>query len=97
MTSQRVRIFSEVETERQCQDSLHGGPPKDDLRSEQEWISIAVRHLGLASGDEGVIDPERFRKQMIRVAALCVAAVESVDRKQGKSYEAGVYQQGSGF
>src|SRR5690349_17719884 len=82
------RILSEIITERQCQDAMWG-PDHDDAHSPADWAGILVRHLGLAMGDGASVDPERFRKQLVRVAAVAVAAVEAIDRKAGREHAAG--------
>jgi len=92
----RQAIFREIETERQCQDATHGGPPHDDTLHANDWLAIVMRHLGLAAGDEAIIDAARYRKQLVRVAAVAVAAVESLDRRTGAAKVAGKYQAGSG-
>lgn len=89
----RAGILGEVSIERDRQDSLFGGADWDDQHSATDWVSIIVRHLGLAVDDgspAGVClltdhcagsDPVRYRRQMIRVAAIAVASVETFDRK----------------
>ena len=76
------KVYDEVLAERCAQDAEHGGPETDDRHSLNDWIAIAARHLGLATNDKAVETPSRFRRQMIRLAALAVAAVESFDRKR---------------
>lgn len=94
-------IIAEIVLERIQQDAEHGGPEKDDQHSENDWLAILMRHVGLAASDEAKIDLARFRRQMIRVSALALAAVESIDRKAGKTTTlektAGQYTPGSGF
>jgi hypothetical protein len=68
-----MNAYGDVRKERQAQDIKWGGPRHDDTHNENDWISCVRRHTDKASYD--------FRKQMIRVAALAVAAVESYDRK----------------
>lgn len=80
--STRFGILAEVSKERDAQDAEHGGPEADDKHSEAEWAVIMARHFGLAFGDRAEIDPLRFRRQMVRVAALAVAVLESFDRKR---------------
>lgn len=77
------RIFAEIETERQCQDVKHGGSEIDDGHTGNDWIAIIVRHLGLAANDKAAFELVRYRKQLIRVAATCFAAVEALDRLTG--------------
>lgn len=96
----RESILAEVSAERERQDSLFGGACHDDTHSATDWVAILIRHLGLAVDDgspAGVCfmndhcagaDPARYRRQMVRVAAVAVAALETFDRKVGQ--EAGV-------
>ena len=43
----RQRLYAEIETERQAQDSLWGGPAFDDLHTPWKWIA---RMYSLALG-----------------------------------------------
>jgi hypothetical protein len=86
-------VIGEVVTERQRQDARWGGAYWDDSHSTNDWLAIMVRHLGLAGNDGDTMIPSgadmvRYRRQMIRVAALAVAAVESIDRLRGKPTDA---------
>ena len=72
-------IYADIRNERKNQDRKWGGPSHDDCHDEQDWIAYVRRHTDKASYD--------FRKQMIRVAALVVAAAESYDRKKDKDAE----------
>lgn len=93
----RQAIFDEINAERVTQDSQWGGPSHDDGHTLNEWIAIIVRHVGLAASDGGDEVAKRFRRQMIRVAALAVAAVESLDRKNSAEKVAGKFTSGSGY
>jgi hypothetical protein len=89
----RESIFREVAEERARQDTLFGGATHDDTHRPSDWVAILTRHVGLATDDgspAGVCmlnhqvagsDPARWRRQMIRVAAVAVAALESYERK----------------
>lgn len=89
----RQGIFAEIEAERGRQQQLGFTPDHDDRHSACAWIAIIVRHVGLAADDgkpEEVClmddhasghDPARFYRQMIRAAAVCVAAAETFRRK----------------
>lgn len=95
-------ILEEIDAERLAQDRQWGGPSHDDGHNCNDWIAIMVRHLGLAASDEGAECGERFRRQLIRMAALAIAATESFDRKVSAlaaelDKVAGKYQPGSGF
>ena len=80
-------ISREISLERLAQDHLWGGPAQDDRHTEAEWVALLARHLGLAVDDGSGVSAERFRKQLVRVAALAVAAVESWDRLRGKEVD----------
>lgn len=84
----RERIFGEIDAERRAQDQKWGGAEHDDKLGSYDWIAFVARHTGL-----GVCRPwdaAVFRKQMVRVAALAVAAVEWVDRAGGRDAAASV-------
>ncbi len=93
----RDSIFSEITQERDAQDVLYGGAAHDDRHGPFTWIALLTRHLGLAVDDGGNDSQERFRRQMLRVAALAVAALESHDRLTGCEQVAGDHERGSGF
>ncbi len=90
-------IMIEVTNERMVQDQ-EWGIKRDDSHSEWGWIALLTRHAGLAVNDGLEKDVGRFRKQMVRVAAIAIAAVEAFDRKtQVSEKKAGEYLAGSGF
>lgn len=62
--------------ERIAQFHEHPSAADDDL-TPAEWIARLAKHLGRAV----TLDPPTFRRQMVRVAAICVAAIESFDRR----------------
>lgn len=82
-TPERMAIFMEIERERLFQDEKWGGPDHDDAHSVRDWISFIVVYLGRAVGRQS----RRGRKlsfsriALVKVAALCVAALESFDRR----------------
>lgn len=70
-------IFEEIRSERARQDAKWGGPDHDDKYMTYQWWGI-VRF---------VIDrsDRTPRQKFIRVAAVCVAAIESIDRFYAKT------------
>lgn len=90
-------ILREIQQERTHQDALHGGPKKDDQHTPADWVAILARHLGLAVGDAAVIDVVRYRRQLIRVAAVAVAAVESLDRRSQREQVFDLTEKGPGY
>ena len=75
-------IFDEITAERKHQDKKWGGPTHDDHHTSHDWVAYITRHLGRTV--TWPLDKEAFRYQMVRVAALAVAAIEWVDRKEQK-------------
>ena len=52
----------------------------DDELSPAEWIARLAKHLGRAVST----DPDEFRREMVVVGALSLAAIEAFDRKYGR-------------
>ena len=73
-----TKVIDEVLAERKHQDEKFGGPVHDDGHTGRDWIAFIVEHLGRAGTQ--VFAGDNFRKQMIKVAALAIAAVEWYDR-----------------
>jgi hypothetical protein len=82
-------IFGEIARRRESQDFKWGGPAHDDTHKLPEWVAFAHAYLCRAqvagwntrlTGDyDASLD---FEKQMIHVAALAVAAIQSSRRKR---------------
>lgn len=75
-------VYDEIKAERFNQDEQHGGQPHDDAHVQEDWCEFILDHaeraqckIELAPG---------FRKEMVKVAALAVAAIESFDRKKAR-------------
>lgn len=87
-------ILEQVRVEREAQDSQWGGPTHDEHHNLREWCGFIEDHVkrakkAAASMRRGPLDGiaihrDDFRKQMIEIAALAVAAVESIDRKRSR-------------
>lgn len=75
----RDMIILEVLSERYQQDRQWGGAAHDDQHGSHDWIAYLSKHLGKAV--VWPFDLITFRKQMVRVAALAVAAIEWADRR----------------
>lgn len=50
---------------------------KDDALTPPEWIARLAKHLGRAV----TLDPAAYRREIVVVAALAVAALEAHDRR----------------
>jgi len=79
----RDKIFNEIDAERTYQDAQWGGESHDATHSIRDWASYIIVYLGKMLGRESDwgYDIPFARKMLIKVAALSVAAVESIDRK----------------
>lgn len=75
-------VLVEIAEERARQDAQFGGPATDDALDLSDWLVRIDRQLlkfcMTLDGDAMVNDG---RECLIKVAALCVAAIESTDRK----------------
>ena len=81
----RYDIYGEIEKERERQDHEWGGPNHDATHTSHDWITYLAKHVGKAV--MWPWDKARFRYQMVRVAALAVAAIEWTEtpEKQGSN------------
>ena len=63
------------------QDAKHGGPEHDDTHTPGDWIRFIREYVEAASDNILCQDrPEMFEENLIHVAALAVAAVQSIRR-----------------
>lgn len=70
-------LIQEISSERQRQVSKWG---QDTNKSSHDWIAYLVKHSGKAVTYP--FDGLTFRKQMIRIAALAIAAIEWYDTEK---------------
>ena len=78
----KLSVYDEIRQERKAQDKKWGGAAHDDVHTQFDWCEFIRHHTNRAVGGRKKDD---YRKQMIRVAALAVAAVQSFDRIHGKT------------
>lgn len=80
------RVLTEIDDERKRQDEQWGGPAQDDQREPMDFFGFVgdqcekVGRALLARGKAYQASPD-FRQRFVKVAALCVAALESIDRR----------------
>ena len=79
----REIIFKEIDEERARQDKQWGGPVHDSGHDVRDWVAYIVNFLGRAVNREAVwgFNLKAARLAFLKVAALCVAAIESTDFK----------------
>lgn len=74
--------FFEVIRERARQNQQHGGDEHDDTHTILEWFEFMNRQTLKVFGEiGGMKNPVTARVRLVKIAALAVAAVESIDRK----------------
>ena len=81
-------VIIDVINERKRQDEKWGGSKIDDQRNRPfDWCLIIQDYASLARTMARLDSSEKYRKRMVQIAALAVAAVESHDRliERGKS------------
>lgn len=103
----RTLVMAEICAERARQDGLWGGAEHDDRHSLERWLVILVRHVGLACWDgspddvchkserTAKYDPARYRRELVEVAAVAVAALEAFDRRRAQQAAAQEEEGGS--
>jgi len=85
MSTRECAIMA-VRDERAAQDEKYGGVEHDDTHTPNDWIVLVARYATKAAAYpacDGEFTKEsrvNFRKNMVRAAALAVAAIEYVDR-----------------
>ena len=81
MFSQTEEVLEDVGTERMRQDEKWGGPEHDDQHTTAEFVQWIEDYAGWARMMASMGSYEKARRRLIQIAALAVAAVESIDRK----------------
>jgi len=89
LMEKRQSIYEEIELERQFQDGKWGGPKWDDTKGVRDWVTYIVVYLGRAVNrdSEWGRNLSLSRIAIVKVAALCVAALESFDREMMRRVE----------
>lgn len=74
------QILDDIAAERVRQDAMWGGEKHDDAESQERWASFIMVYLGkYAHWDASEVTQ---RTNLVKLAALAVAAIESLDRKK---------------
>lgn len=88
----REAIFAEIAAERDYQDNKWGTDKDDTLNEPNDWVAFIAHHStrwftgGFAPYKSSAVNT--FRKQMIKVAAIALAAIESLDRQRATKSQA---------
>lgn len=80
------RLFTaiaDVLSERGKQDAQWGGPVHDDTHTPYDWMEYIVHQIARWREGRDQRQPDS-RERFTKIAALALAAIESIDRKAGK-------------
>lgn len=76
----RLRALDDILKERNNQDAQWGGPAHDDTHySDDWWAYIGYQYRRFND------NPAEARDRFVKTAALALAAIESLDRKEKKA------------
>ena len=78
------KAFADVVQERQLQDEEWGGPEHDDTHDIADWMAFIQTQddkLFQGLGEGQMPDPREARERLVKIAALAIAGIESIDRK----------------
>jgi hypothetical protein len=70
-------VYEDIRAERAKQDEQWGGPEHDDMHTSLEWMHYRRKfevRVGMSH------TRERVREQLVKIAALAVAQIQSIDR-----------------
>lgn len=84
--SQMARVLAEIVDERNRQDAKWGGVRHDDKHSPFEWVQWMRDYLAWARMMYSMDNAQKYRKRLLHVVALGVAAMCSHDRRTGDAY-----------
>lgn len=79
-------IILDIFAERDRQDAQWGGPEHDDGHSARDWLVYIQKQLDTALAETlsddatQLVDPQHYRERMVKIAALALASIESLDR-----------------
>lgn len=75
------KIADQIWAERMAQDEQWGGEQHDDEHNMDDWLRFIRYQEAMAVQASIRADQHEFRDRMIKVAALALAALESIDRQ----------------
>lgn len=81
-TDRGENVFEAILRERDRQDKQWGGAKHDDRHPASAWASYRGKFENRQQRCSD--DPPLQRAQLVKIAALCVAQIESIDRKYRK-------------
>lgn len=85
MSFLREEILRDIQVEQQYQDAKWG-TAFDDKNTLNDWVAYIARYLGKVDAPAyglGTLNLAEVQKQLVKVAALAVAAIETLHRNKG--------------
>lgn len=85
----RQKIFGEINRERDYQDGKWGHESDDTKNTPFHWVTWIVKYATMFTNGTWKPEVNAFRFSMLKAAAICVAAIESLDRQReerGKAF-----------
>ncbi|MHA2063141.1 MAG: hypothetical protein ACXABY_02050 [Candidatus Thorarchaeota archaeon] len=76
------KILEDIRKEREYQVEKWGND-FDDKNTANDWVTYITMYA--SAGARMDASPEEFRTAMVKVATLAVAALEAIDRNDGKT------------
>jgi hypothetical protein len=73
-------VIDEIDAERARQDVQWGGPAHDDQHHPDEWIDYINKQARAGWLAAVTPHPVEYRERLVKIAALAVAALESMTR-----------------
>jgi hypothetical protein len=74
------RYWAEICGERMLQDKKWGGPTHDDTHTQMDWTQFIIDKVQQSIMPASHGDDAEWRRRMVQIAALALAAVQSYDR-----------------
>lgn len=75
------KIQRDVSRERKKQDNEWGGPEHDDRHDRYDWIQFIEHQISSVTRTD---NPKKIRRRFVKIAALALAALESMDRQEAR-------------
>ena len=77
-------ILQSIQCERDRQDQKWGGAEHDDQHSRDDWFEFIQWQIDAHKANPGVQRVAQARYSLVKIAALAIAAIESIDRREAK-------------
>lgn len=74
------KYLNEIKSERKKQDEKWG----EQNHSPVVWVVILTEEVGETAKEALEDNKRKYRKELVQCAAVCVAAIESLDRNEKK-------------